>query len=199
MFLIKRIFDIIFSLTGIIILLPVLLAIAFIIFLTDSNGPVIYRQIRIARGGSEFILYKFRTMYINSERSGLLTVGMKDKRITPFGYFLRKYKLDELPQLFNVLFGSMSIVGPRPEVPRYVAKYNQEQLKLLWVKPGLTDYASIEYSNENEILDKCANPEEAYINEIMPAKLALSLKYIGHVNPITDVIIIFKTLLKIFR
>ena len=178
---------------------PVLLLISFIIFITDSNGPVIYRQIRIARGGGEFILYKFRTMYRDSFKAGLLTVGMKDKRITPFGYFLRKYKLDELPQLFNVLIGNMSIVGPRPEVPRYVAKYNQEQLKLLWVKPGLTDYASIEYSNENELLAKSANPEETYLNDILPAKLALSLKYIDHVNPITDTIIIFKTLWKIIH
>ncbi len=169
------------------------------IFVTDTNGPIIFRQLRIARGGGEFILYKFRTMYKDADRKGFLTVGMRDSRITPVGYFLRKYKLDELPQLFNVLIGNMSIVGPRPEVPKYVAKYTQEQLTLLRVKPGLTDYASIEYSNENELLAKSPNPEETYINEIMPAKLALSLKYIDHVNPITDTIIIVKTIWKIFR
>jgi lipopolysaccharide/colanic/teichoic acid biosynthesis glycosyltransferase len=199
MFLIKRLFDLIFSLAGLIILLPFFLIIAFLIFITDPGGPVIFRQLRIARGGGEFILYKFRTMYKDADRKGFLTVGMRDSRITPVGYFLRKYKLDELPQLFNVFIGNMSIVGPRPEVPKYVARYTQEQLTLLRVKPGLTDYASIEYSNENEILAKSANPEETYINEIMPAKLALSLKYVDHVNPITDTIIIFKTIWKIFR
>lgn len=197
MLLIKRLFDFIFSLLGLLILSPLLLTIGLIIFITDSNGPVIYRQIRIARGGVEFILYKFRTMYQDSAREGLITVGMRDKRITPIGYYLRKYKLDELPQLWNVFKGDMSIVGPRPEVPYYVAKYNNEQLKILRVKPGLTDYASIEYSNENEILGKSENPKETYLNEVMPAKLALSLKYIDHVNPITDTIIILKTIGKI--
>src|ERR1700722_14761158 len=199
MFLIKRLFDLIFSLAGLIILLPFFLIIALLIFVTDPNGPIIFRQLRIARGGGEFILYKFRTMYKDADRKGFLTVGMRDSRITHVGYFLRKYKLDELPQLFNVFIGNMSIVGPRPEVPKYVARYTQEQLTLLRVKPGLTDYASIEYSNENEMLAKSANPEETYINEIMPAKLALSLKYIDHVNPIPNTIIIFKSIWKIFR
>ena len=199
MFIIKRFFDLILSTAAIIILLPVLLLIALLVFITDSHGSVIFRQIRIARGGDEFILYKFRTMYNGAAKNGLLTVGMRDSRITPIGYYLRKYKLDELPQLFNVLIGDMSIVGPRPEVPRYVAKYNQEQLKVLRIKPGLTDYASIEYSNENEILAKSPNPEETYVNEIMPAKLKLSLEYMDKIGPITDTIIIFKTIWKIFR
>jgi len=149
-------------------------------------------------GGGEFILYKFRTMKKDADTRGFLTVGMRDSRITGIGYYLRKYKLDELPQLFNVFIGEMSIVGPRPEVPRYVAKYHQDQLKILSVRPGLTDYASIEYSKENEILAKSANPEETYINEIMPAKLKLNEKYIEEMGPITDLKIIFKTIGKIF-
>lgn len=199
MFLIKRVVDIILSLTGLILLSPLLLSISILIYIFDSSGPIFYRQVRVGRGGSEFVLFKFRTMHNDSAKAGLLTVGMKDKRITPFGYYLRRYKLDELPQLFNVLKGDMSIVGPRPEVPYYVAKYNQEQLKILAVKPGLTDYASIEYSNENEILGQSKNPQETYLNEIMPAKLALSRKYIDHINPLTDTIIIFKTIVKILN
>jgi lipopolysaccharide/colanic/teichoic acid biosynthesis glycosyltransferase len=195
--MIKRLFDIIASAIGIIILLPFFLIIALLIAL-DSKGGVFYRQIRIGMGGTEFVLLKFRTMYTDSARKGLLTVGMRDSRITKIGYSLRKYKLDELPQLFNVLKGDMSIVGPRPEVPKYVAMYNQEQLKVITVKPGLTDYASIEYSNENEILAKSTNPEETYIKEIMPAKLKLNEKYIEEMGPITDLKIVFKTIGKIF-
>lgn len=196
--MIKRLTDIIFSLVGLIILLPVFFII-IILILADSVGPVFYRQLRIGMGGSEFILYKFRTMYKDADKRGLLTVGMRDPRVTRIGYFLRKYKLDELPQLYNVLIGDMSIVGPRPEVPKYVAKYNEKQLKVVTVRPGLTDYASIEFSNENEILAKSSNPEETYINEIMPAKLKLSMKYIDEMGPITDLKIIFKTIWKIFR
>lgn len=195
--MIKRLFDIIASAMGILILSPVFLIIALFIAM-DSKGGVFYRQIRIGMGGGEFVLLKFRTMYTDSARKGLLTVGMRDSRITKVGYRLRKYKLDELPQLFNVFKGDMSIVGPRPEVPKYVAMYNQEQLKVLSVKPGLTDYASIEYANENEILAKSSNPEEAYIKEIMPAKLKLNEKYIEEMGPVTDLKIIFKTLGKIF-
>lgn len=195
--MIKRLFDIIASAIGIVILLPVFLIIAFLIAV-DSKGGVFYRQIRIGMGGEEFVLLKFRTMYTDSARKGLLTVGMRDSRITKVGYLLRKYKLDELPQLFNVFKGDMSIVGPRPEVPKYVAMYNPEQLKVITVRPGLTDYASIEYSNENEILAKSSNPEETYIKEIMPAKLKLNEKYIEEMGPITDLKIIFKTVGKIF-
>ncbi len=197
MFIAKRIFDITFSLIGLIILSPLLLLISFAIFLTAPLEPVIYRQIRIGRGGSEFLLYKFRTMYNDSASSGQLTIGMRDKRITTIGYLLRKYKIDELPQLFNVLKGDMSIVGPRPEVPYYVAKYNKEQLRVLQVKPGLTDYASIEYSNENEILGRSDNPQETYLKVIMPAKLTLNIKYIDNINLVTDIKIILKTFKKI--
>jgi lipopolysaccharide/colanic/teichoic acid biosynthesis glycosyltransferase len=194
----KRFTDIIFAFAGLIILLPVFF-ILILLILADSEGPIFYRQLRIGLGGTEFILYKFRTMYKDADKKGLLTVGMKDSRVTKTGYFLRKYKLDELPQLYNVLKGDMSIVGPRPEVPKYVAKYNEQQLKIVTVRPGLTDYASIEYSNENEILAKSTNPEETYVNEIMPAKLRLNAKYIDEMGPITDLKIIFKTIWKIFR
>ncbi len=184
---------------GLLVLSPLFLIIALLLLFTGTGDPVFFRQIRIGRGGVEFVLYKFRTMNNNRANSGLLTVGMRDKRITPVGYYLRKYKLDELPQLFNVLIGDMSIVGPRPEVPFYVSKYSGEQLKVLNVRPGLTDYASIEYSNENEILGNSANPEETYLNIIMPAKLAISLKYIENSNLITDMLVIFKTIGKILK
>ena len=195
--MLKRFTDILFSAAGLIILLPVFFII-IVLIMADSSGDIFYRQLRIGMGGSEFILYKFRTMHANADKKGLLTVGMRDSRVTRIGYYLRKYKLDELPQLYNVLIGDMSIVGPRPEVPKYVAKYNQEQLKVVTVRPGLTDYASIEYSNENEILAKSANPEETYLKEIMPAKLKLNAKYIDDMGPITDLKIIFKTIFKIF-
>ena len=197
--MIKRFFDIVLSSLGLLVLSPLFLIIALLLLFTGTGDPVFFRQIRIGRGGVEFVLYKFRTMNNNRANSGLLTVGMRDKRITPVGYYLRKYKLDELPQLFNVLIGDMSIVGPRPEVPFYVSKYSGEQLKVLNVRPGLTDYASIEYSNENEILGNSANPEETYLNIIMPAKLAISLKYIENSNLITDMLVIFKTIGKILK
>ncbi|MFI5164027.1 MAG: sugar transferase, partial [Bacteroidia bacterium] len=145
-----------------------------------------------------FSLVKFRTMKKESDKKSLLTVGEKDPRITNFGYFLRKYKIDELPQLFNVLAGDMSLVGPRPEVRKYVEMYNEEQKKVLAVKPGITDYASIKYSNENKILSGSENPEEHYIKEIMPAKLNMNLKYIAERGFVTDVKIILKTIGKIF-
>src|SRR4029077_7795116 len=140
----------------------------------------------------------FRTMVANSDKKGLLTVGMRDSRVTRIGYYLRKYKLDEFPQLFNVLMGSMSIVGPRPEVPKYVALYNDEQKRVLSVRPGITDYASIVYSGENEILANAANPEDVYINKIMPSKLKLNLKYIQEMSFTTDLGIIFRTFGKVF-
>ncbi len=195
--MVKRLFDIIAALLVIIILSPFLLVIALLVVF-DSRGPILYLQVRIGRDMKEFKLFKFRTMYSDSDKKGLLTVGMRDNRITRAGYYLRKYKLDELPQLFNVLIGDMSIVGPRPEVPRYVALYNDEQKKALSIRPGITDYASIEYSNENEILAKSPNPEETYINEIMPAKLKLNLRYIDEMGLATDVKIIFSTLAKLF-
>ena len=192
----KRLFDIIFSFIGIIILLPFFLMFAIMI-IVSSGFPVFYFQKRVGRDGIDFSLVKFRTMKINSHKKGLLTVGEKDSRITSMGYFLRKYKMDEFPQLFNVLFGDMSLVGPRPEVRKYVEMYNAEQKKVLSVKPGITDYASIEYSNENSILVKSENPERLYINEVMPAKLKLNLKYIKEQNFFTDLKIIFKTMEKI--
>src|ERR1051326_2352973 len=193
----KRLFDIIFSLIGIAILLRFFLI--FTIFIViDSGFPVFYSQTRVGKNGKDFSLLKFRTMKKDSDKKGLLTVGEKDSRITSFGFFLRKYKLDELPQLFNVLAGNMSLVGPRPEVRKYVELYNSEQKKVLSVKPGITDYASIEYSNENSILAKSMNPENLYITEIMPTKLKLNLKYIEERSFLTDLKIIFKTIGKIF-
>ncbi len=195
--MIKRLFDIVAALLGIIILSPLLLIIALLIAI-DSRGGIFYKQSRVGKDMKEFYLFKFRTMFSDSDKKGLLTVGMRDSRITKIGYTLRKYKLDELPQLFNVLNGTMSIVGPRPEVPKYVAMYTADQKKVLSVKPGITDYASIEYANENAILAKAENPEELYIKEVMPAKLALNEKYIQEMGFATDLKIIFKTIGKIF-
>ncbi len=194
--MLKRAFDIVCSLTGILVLLPVFVVLALLIIL-DSRGGIFYRQVRVGKNNKDFFLLKFRTMQTGADKKGLLTVGNKDSRVTRIGYYLRKYKADELPQLFNVLFGSMSLVGPRPEVRKYVDLYNAEQQKVLIVKPGITDYASIEYSNENEILAKAENPEQTYITEIMPHKLLLNLKYIREQGFITDVKIIFKTIAKI--
>jgi len=162
-----------------------------------SKGGVFYIQQRVGKNGRDFSLYKFRTMHTGADKKGLLTVGARDSRITGIGYFLRKNKLDELPQLFNVLFGSMSLVGPRPEVRKYVEMYNEEQKRVLSVKPGITDYASIEYVNENEVLAKSSNPEQTYISEIMPHKLQLNLKYIREKSFATDLKIIFRTIGKI--
>ncbi len=194
--MIKRIFDIVFSLTGILILLPFFLLIAALI-IADSGFPVFYIQQRVGRNGNDFSLLKFRTMRAGSEKKGLLTIGEKDSRVTGTGYFLRKYKLDELPQLFNVLIGDMSLVGPRPEVRKYVEMYNAEQKRVLSVKPGITDHASIEYSNENALLEKSDDPERLYVNEIMPAKLKLNLKYLQEQGLLTDLKIILKTIGKI--
>ncbi len=168
-----------------------------IFILSESRGGIFYLQTRVGRFGKEFKLFKFRTMRPNADKSGQLTVGMRDSRITRVGYFLRKYKLDELPQLLNVIFGTMSIIGPRPEVPMYVALYTQAQRKVLLVRPGLSDLASLAYINENELLEKADDPEEYYIKEIMPAKLALNLVYISQQGLLTDLKIIFATLKKI--
>ena len=189
-------FDLIFSFVGLILLSPFFIIVALIIVI-DSRGGVFYKQVRVGQGGSNFKLFKFRSMATNADKGSLLTVGGRDSRITRVGYFIRKYKIDELPQLINVLIGDMSLVGPRPEVRRYVDMYNEEQRKVLTVKPGITDYASIEYSNENELLGKSENPEQTYINEIMPAKLNLNLKYIAEQGMKTDVKIILRTIKKI--
>ena len=173
-----RLFDILFSLIGIILLSPLLLIIAIFIRV-DSPGEIIFRQKRVGKNGKIFRLYKFRTMVKDAERKGLqLTVGQSDNRITKIGFFLRKYKLDELPQLFNVLKGDMSLVGPRPEVEKYVNLYTEEQRKILKVKPGITDYASIEFIQENELLAQAQDPEKMYIEQIMPQKINLNLRYI---------------------
>ena len=191
-------FDIVCSIIGIIILLPFFILISFLIII-DSRGGVFYKQVRVGKNNKDFFLLKFRSMQTDADKKGLLTVGSRDSRVTRIGYYLRKYKLDELPQLFNVLFGSMSLVGPRPEVRKYVDLYTQEQKQVLTVKPGITDFASIEYVDENEILAKATNPEQTYISEIMPHKLSLNLKYIEQQGLITDLSIIFRTIGKIVR
>lgn len=172
---------------------PVLLILALLISI-DSPGGVFYKQVRIGKNLKPFKLFKFRSMSTDADKKGLLTVGHNDSIITRIGYYLRKYKLDELPQLINVLFGQMSFVGPRPEVEKYVKLYNQEQLKVFLVKPGITDWASIKYVNENEILAKSKNPEDTYITEIMPAKLMLNLEYVKHNNVFVDIKIILLTI-----
>ena len=173
----KRAFDIAFAAVLLVFLSPLLLAFALAVALTSSGGAF-FRQVRVGRGGSEFRLLKFRTMRPGSEAKGQLTIGGRDPRVTAVGYWLRKTKLDELPQLWNVLVGDMSVVGPRPEVPRYVALYTPEQRKVLDVRPGITGMASIDYIDENEILARSSDPERTYIEDILPAKLALDLRYV---------------------
>ena len=163
----------------------------------DSRGPVFYRQLRVGRGGRDFYLYKFRSMYLDADKKGLITVGGRDPRVTPSGYYIRKYKVDEFPQLINVLKGDMSLVGPRPEVRKYVDMYTPEQLHVLDVRPGITDMASIQYSNENELLAAVDNPEEYYIRVIMPDKLRMNLEYVQHHSLLYDLRLIFKTISKI--
>lgn len=193
--IIKRIFDIVCSGLGLIILSPFLLFVAIRIKM-GSDGPVFFKQIRVGEKGKEFKILKFRTMVVDAEKLGRqITVG-NDSRITKIGAFLRKYKIDELPQLINVFKGDMSLVGPRPEVPRYVNMYTEEQRKVLDVKPGITDLASIRYRDENELLGQAENPDEFYINTIMPDKLALNVEYINKSNIFLDIYIILKTILK---
>ena len=192
---IKRIFDITASGLGIIVLSPILIVIALIIK-KESDGPVFFKQIRGGEKGRNFEILKYRTMVVDAEKMGRqITVG-NDNRITKIGGFLRKYKLDELPQLINVFKGDMSLVGPRPEVPRYVEMYNEEQRKVLDVKPGITDLASIRYRDENELLGTAEDPDDMYINTIMPDKLALNLEYINKSNVFFDIYIILKTIVK---
>lgn len=195
--MIKRIFDIIFSLIVLIFLLPVFIVISISI-LIDDGWPVFYVQERVGKNFRLFKLIKFRTMYKHSDKKGLLTTSSKDKRITRTGYYLRKYKLDELPQFINVLKGDMSIVGPRPEVKKYVDLYNEEQKKVLSVKPGITDEASLKYIDENVILEQSENPEKAYIEKIMPEKLDINLQYIEKQSFFYDLKIIIRTFIKMF-
>jgi lipopolysaccharide/colanic/teichoic acid biosynthesis glycosyltransferase len=192
----KKIFDIVSSLMVLIIGMPFFLIIALLIVLS-SRGGIFFVQKRVGKNNVDFNVLKFRTMKPDSESKGQITVGGKDPRITSVGYWLRKFKMDEFPQLINVIKGDMSIVGPRPEVRKYVDLYSEEQLKVLTVRPGLTDIASLEYIDENELLGKSTNPEETYINEIMPKKLELNLKYIAHQSLWLDIKLIFKTFFKI--
>jgi lipopolysaccharide/colanic/teichoic acid biosynthesis glycosyltransferase len=196
--MIKRLFDIVASLVGIIILLPFFVVIC-IAMIFSCGFPLFYLQTRVGKNGKDFKLFKFRTMHLNADKKGLLTVGGRDPRVTKIGYYLRKYKLDELPQLFNVLFGTMSLVGPRPEVRKYVDLYTKDQQLVLSVKPGITDFASLEYINENDLLAKSDNPEKTYINEIMPTKLALNAKYIQQQSVLVDFKIIVNTIFKIVQ
>ena len=193
-----RFFDFILSLVGLVVLAPIFIVLAIWIKI-DSNGPVFYKQVRVGQNGIDFGLFKFRSMVVDADKKGLITVGGRDPRITRSGYFIRKYKLDELPQLINVLLGDMSLVGPRPEVRKYVELYTDEQQKVLSVKPGITDYASIEYMDENEILGKSNDPEKTYIEEIMPEKIKYNMKYINNKNLFEYFKIIFLTVLKIVR
>lgn len=193
----KRAFDIVSSIMVLFFLLPVLILIAILIVF-DSRGGVFYKQERVGLRGTSFGLYKFRTMRPNSD-AVKITVGDRDPRVTKVGYFLRKYKLDELPQLINILKGEMSVIGPRPEVRQYVDLYSPEQLHVLDVRPGLSDLATLEYVNESELLAKSPNPQQTYIEDIMPAKLALNLQYISNQSFLFDVKIIFKTLSRIIR
>jgi lipopolysaccharide/colanic/teichoic acid biosynthesis glycosyltransferase len=192
----KRIFDLLFTILGLIILLPFFALIAIWVML-DSRGGVFYRQERIGKDQKPFKLLKFRSMRTGADKQGLLTVGMKDSRITRSGFYLRKYKLDELPQLINVLLGDMSLVGPRPEVEKYVKLYSQEQLKVLSVRPGITDLASIKYRNENDVLASFEDAEAGYIQSVMPDKLKLNLMYIQNRSLLMDLRIILTTVLPI--
>lgn len=196
--MIKRLFDLVFALPLLILLSPFLVVIGILIKV-NSHGPIFYLQQRVGYKNHDFFIYKFRTMQIGADKLGLLTVGGRDPRVTSVGYFLRKYKLDELPQLINVVNGTMSLVGPRPEVKKYVHLYSLEQRNVLNAKPGITDYASIEYADENTILAASADPEQTYINEIMPAKLKLNMKYISEQGIITDFKIILFTVRRIIR
>lgn len=195
--MVKRGFDILFALVVLVLLLPVLLVFAMAVALT-SPGGAFFRQVRVGRAGREFRLLKFRSMRPDSEAQGQLTIGGRDPRITGVGYFLRKTKLDELPQLWNVLAGDMSVVGPRPEVPKYVALYTAEQRAVLSVRPGITGMASINYIDENELLARALDPEKAYVEEVLPAKLTLDLHYVRERDFLLDLRIITATVAKVF-
>lgn len=189
----KRIFDIVLATVGLIVLFPFFILISILVHL-DSKGGIFYRQIRVGRNMQDFYLYKFRSMYVHEEDQNLLTIGGRDARITRTGRLLRKYKLDELPQLFNILKGDMSFVGPRPEVRKYVNLYDPDQMQVLSVKPGITDWASIEFYDENELLEQVEDPESFYIHQLIPKKISQNLRYIRDHTILTDVKIICLTL-----
>lgn len=193
----KRLFDLFWTIPGLLILSPFFLFVALLIKL-DDGGPVYFRQERVGLGGKPFKIWKFRTMVVDAEKLGLqLTVG-SDPRISEIGKYLRKFKLDELPQLFNVLAGEMSLVGPRPEVPKYTAMYSPAQRRVLDLVPGITDPASIKYKDENDVLAAASNPEKTYIEEIMPEKIRLNLEYSANAGVWNDFLIVLRTLVKIF-
>lgn len=191
----KRIFDIFLSLIILIIFLPIGLILSIWILL-ESKGGIFYMQERIGYLGKPFSILKFRSMRKDADKHGKLTVGMRDSRITKSGYFLRKYKLDEFPQFINVFKGEMSIVGPRPEVKEYVELYTEEQRKILNVKPGITDYASLQFFNENELLGNSSDPQKTYIEEIMPKKIELNKKYLYNPSLMQDLSIMWQTFKK---
>lgn len=196
--MLKRVCDILLSGVGLLCLSPLLLSVAIWVKL-DSAGPIFYRQVRVGRGGKDFRIFKFRSMYTESDKRGLITVGGHDPRVTRAGYYIRKLKLDELPQLINVFVGDMSFVGPRPEVRKYVDMYTPEQLHVLDVRPGITDAASIKYRNENELLAAQAEPERYYIEVIMLDKLRINLDYVHHHTLLGDLKLIFSTFVAILR
>ncbi|MBQ3186862.1 MAG: sugar transferase [Alistipes sp.] len=188
----KRLFDIFASGIGLLVLSPLFLVVAIWIK-CDSKGPVFYKQQRVGRGNKDFWLYKFRSMRPGSDKQGLITVGGRDPRVTRSGYFIRKYKLDELPQLINVFLGDMSLVGPRPEVRKYVEMYTPAQMHVLDVRPGITDLASIRYRNENELLEQADDPDRYYVEVIMQDKLKINLEYVAKHSFWYDIKLIFMT------
>lgn len=190
--MVKRLFDIVASGCGLLVLSPLFIVLAIWIKL-DSKGPVFYRQVRVGRDNRDFKLFKFRSMRVGADKQGLITVGGRDPRITRSGYFIRKYKLDEFPQLINVFIGDMSLVGPRPEVRKYVDMYTPEQMRVLSVRPGITDLASIRYRNENELLEQAENPDEYYEQVIMQDKLRINLEYVDNHSFWNDIKLIFMT------
>ena len=188
----KRLFDIVASALGLVVLSPVFAVLAVWIK-ADSKGPVFYRQTRVGRDNKDFRLFKFRSMRPDSDKLGLITVGGRDPRVTRSGYYIRKYKLDEFPQLINVFKGDMSLVGPRPEVRKYVDMYTPEQMCVLSVRPGITSLASIRYRNENDILAAAEDPDQCYIDKVMPDKLAIDLEYVERATLWNDIKLIFST------
>jgi len=194
----KRAMDIVVSGGALLVLWPVLALIALAIKI-DDPGPVFYRQVRVGRDGKPFRIFKFRTMIVDADKKGLqITVG-RDNRITRMGALLRKTKLDELAQLINVFVGEMSFVGPRPEVPKYVDMYTPYQRQVLLVRPGITDYASIAYRNENDMLEGAEDPERMYIDVIMPAKIELNMKYLREISPLADIRLILSTIVAVIK
>ncbi len=196
--MLKRFLDITVSGLGLLCLSPLFVVLAIWIKY-DSLGPVFYRQTRVGRRNRDFQVYKFRSMQVGADNKGLITIGGHDARITHSGYYIRKYKLDELPQLINVFLGDMSLVGPRPEVRKYVDLYTPEQMHVLDVRPGITDLASIKYRNENELLGAVDDPEQYYQNVILPDKLRINQEYIKKSSLLFDIKIIFKTVVTIFK